>query len=153
MNSWGVRGTLAAMGVAAVVGGVGGVAVYAATDQPSGMPGPGHWPPPPQQHAGEPRQVGAAAAVDPAPLHGESVVADGKDGFATQLTQTGTLTAVSPTSVTVASADGYRHDYVLPKGSATPPFHVGDAVVIRATREGEAAVVQTMRPPLASDGN
>ncbi|WP_237572303.1 hypothetical protein [Mycolicibacterium lacusdiani] len=45
MSTWGIRGTLAALGVAAVIAGLGGAAVYAATDE---GPGAGfvHGPPP-----------------------------------------------------------------------------------------------------------
>jgi hypothetical protein len=46
-------------------------------------------------------------------LHGEFVVPDGAGGYTTELTQTGTLTAVSPTSITVRSEDGYSQTYVI----------------------------------------
>jgi hypothetical protein len=47
MNTWSLRGTAAAIGVAAVIAGVGGAAIYAATDGGPRMmgthsgPGPG----------------------------------------------------------------------------------------------------------------
>ncbi|MET0425463.1 MAG: hypothetical protein ABW046_16380 [Actinoplanes sp.] len=51
---------------------------------------------------------GAAAA-----LHGEYVVSDGNGGYATQLTQTGTVSAVSSSSITVKSTDGFSQTYVI----------------------------------------
>ncbi len=52
MNTWSLRGTAAAVGIAAVIAGVGGAAVYAATDSGPRMmgmhggpgPGQGGWP-------------------------------------------------------------------------------------------------------------
>src|SRR4051812_6012390 len=92
---WGLRETAGAVGVAAVIAAFGGAAIYAATEGSShsfgahqafgpggGMPGgPG------------PADVGATS------LHGEFVVSDGAGGYTTELTQTGTVTAISPTSV------------------------------------------------------
>ena len=58
----------------------------------------------------------------------------------TGLTQTGTFTAVSPTSITVRNEDGYGQTYVIPT-TAGPPFAVDDHVVLRATHNGETATV------------
>jgi hypothetical protein len=41
-------------------------------------------------------------------LHGEYVVSDGNGGYTTELTQTGTVTAISSTALTAKSDDGYR---------------------------------------------
>ncbi|GAA2685405.1 MULTISPECIES: hypothetical protein [Actinosynnema] len=46
-------------------------------------------------------------------VHGEYVVSDGEGGYATQVVQTGTITAISGTSVTAASSDGYTRTYVI----------------------------------------
>jgi len=51
---------------------------------------------------------GAASA-----LHGTYVVADGNGKYATELTQTGTASAVSSSSITVKSTDGYSKTYVI----------------------------------------
>ena len=131
---WGVRQTLAAVGVAALVAGLGGAAIYAATDgdsasmgggtppgfgpggpggTPGGpgampvMPGPGG-PPPGGMHGPGPDAAGATQ------LHGEFVVSDGSGGYATMLTQNGTVTAISATSITVRSDDGYTQTYATP---------------------------------------
>jgi hypothetical protein len=149
---WGLRETATAVGVAAVIAGLGGAAIYAATDSgshpmggphqvagPGGMPG---GPPGIGVHGPGPDSVGATS------LHGEFVV-PGVGGYTTVLTQTGTVTAVSPTSITVRSDDGYTQRYVVPPnpGGATPPFAVDDPVTIRATRTADTATVTNISNP------
>ncbi|MDT7732637.1 MAG: hypothetical protein QOK45_2890 [Mycobacterium sp.] len=153
---WGLRATAAAVGVAAVIAAIGGAAIYAATEgsshsfgashqafgQGGGMPaGPGG------QHGsgGGP----SPAAVGSTSLHGEFVVPDGAGGYTTVLTQTGTVTAISPTSITVRSEDGFSQTYVIPSaaGNAGTPFAMDDRVVVRATRSGQTATVTNIVNP------
>jgi hypothetical protein len=144
MNTWSLRGTAAAVGVAAVIGGVGGAAVYAATDSGPRMMGTHGGPGPGAQVHDAIRET----APDSASLHGEFVVADGTGGFTTMVSQTGRVTAISPTSVTARSDDGYTQTYVIPAASngaaVAPPFAVDDDVTIRATRSGQTASVTTI---------
>ncbi len=149
MTTWGLRGTLAAVGISAVVAGIGGAAIYAATgDGPHmmGMQGPGMQGAGVRDRAGGPR--GPAPALDPGELHGEFVVADGSGGFTTVLSQTGRVTAISPSSITARSDDGYSQTYVIaalgPAADKADPFVVNDAVTIRATRAGTVASVTTI---------
>jgi hypothetical protein len=88
-------------------------------------------------------------AVDPASLHGEFVVSDGKGGYTTVLTQTGTVTAISSVSITVRSDDGFAQSYVIPPtaGGATSSFAVNDPVTIRATRTDQTATVTNIDNP------
>lgn len=144
-----MRKTLGAVAVAAAVAGVGGVAVTAATQTNShgdfgGFGGFGDFGGgPPGPPPGGPR-----AQHEPGTLHGEYVVAGDHGGFSTIVEQTGTITAISPISVTARSADGFSQTYVREApGAGTPTFVAGDTVVITATREGEAAMVSTMGPP------
>lgn len=145
-----MRKTIGAVAVAAAVAGVGGAAIAAATEtgyHPNsggfggfgGFGGPAG-PPPAAHHT----------SSDPLSLHGEYVVADG-GAFETRITQTGKITAISPTSVTARSADGFTQTYVIHEveGAGAPPFAVGDPVVVTATRKGETATVSTMGPPLS----
>ncbi len=157
MNTWGLRGTLAAVGVATVIAGAGGTAIYAATgsgDHFMGMPGPPGPPGPGGPGAGGPgpaHAIGGSAAGDPAvALHGEFVDSDGKGGYRTMLTQTGTVTAVDVGSLTARSADGYVQTYRVPAGVSTADFAVDDPVIIRATREraGDPPTVTTLRSPM-----
>lgn len=143
MTTWGWRGAAAAVGIAVAIGGLGGAAVYAATDTGGDwMTGPPHDRPP--NHAAH-----ISGGQDPvvAAVHAEYVVAGAAGGFATMLTQTGRVTAVSPTGLTVRSDDGYTQAYVMPPNAAPPTYATGDAVTVHAKRDGEAAVVQTLRPP------
>ncbi len=137
---WGLRETAAAVGVAAVIAAFGGAAIYAATEGSSHSFGAPH------QAVGP---GGGPAAVGSTSLHGEFVVPDGSGGYSTVLTQTGTITAMSPTSITVRSEDGYSHNYVIPNaaGDAGPPFAVDDHVVLRATTNGQTATVTNIGKP------
>jgi hypothetical protein len=166
---WGWRETAAAVAVAAVIAALGGAAVYAATAGNShsfggphqafgpggGMPGGGGMPDGPGGPVGPGSQRGATggpgpAAVDATSLHGEFVEPDGAGRYTTVLTQTGTVSAISPTSITVRSEDGYTQTYVIPStaGNAGAPFAVNDQVVVRATRSGQTATVTNIGNPL-----
>jgi hypothetical protein len=88
--------------------------------------------------------VGGPAAEGSTSLHGEFVVPDGAGGYTTELTQTGAVTAISPTSITVRSEDGYSQTYVIPStagNAGPPPFAVDARVIVRATRTGQTATV------------
>jgi hypothetical protein len=154
-RSWGLRETAAAVAVAALIAALGGAAVYAATEdnshsfgshQPFG-PGGGMPGGPGGQHGAVGRS--GSAAMEPPSLHGEFVVADGAGGYTTELTQTGAVTAISPTSITVRSEDGFSQTYVIPNaaGNSGAPFAVGDQVVVHATRNGPTAIVTTIGNP------
>ncbi|BBX91324.1 hypothetical protein MBOE_29730 [Mycolicibacterium boenickei] len=121
-----IRHTAAAVGIAAAIAGLGGATIYAATDShSSGFPGP------------PPGMAGPRDRPDPATVHSEAVLADHDSGYTTTLTQTGTITELTATSVTVRSNDGFVQSYALPP-SADTPFGVDDRVVVRATRTGTA---------------
>jgi hypothetical protein len=153
---WGLRTTVAAVGVATVIAAIGGAAIYAATEgssnsfgaphqafgQGGGMPsGPGG-----QHGSGGGMPAGPVGSTS---LHGEFVVPDGAGGYSTVLTQTGTVTAISPTSITVRSEDGFSQTYVLPStaGNAGAHFAPDDRVVVRATRTGQTATVTNIGNP------
>lgn len=153
-RSWGRRETIAAVGVAVVIGVLGGGAVYAATESGGhggGFPGG----PPPGAGpfggaSGGPGHSGTGhLGADPATLHGEFVVPDGKGGFQTDIVQVGTVTAVSPTSITARSDDGFTSTYVIPPTAADggAPFGVNAKVSIRATRSGDTRTVTTIGAP------
>jgi hypothetical protein len=153
---WGLRETAAAVGVAAVIAALGGAAIYAATEGSSHSFGGSHQ----AFGAGSGMQGGPGgphgavggpgpAAVGSTSLHGEFVVPDGNGGYTTELTQNGTITAISPTSITVRSEDGFSQTYVVPStaGNADSPFVVEDRVVVRATRNGQTATVTSIGNP------
>lgn len=140
-GGWGARQTLAAAAVAALIGGLGGAAIYAATEaQPhtfGGHAGPGGPPGPPMPPA-RPTPAGA--------LHSEYVVADGRGGFTTLLTQTGFVETVTPSSVAVRSDDGFTQSYQLPPGAAgaVASVQVNDLVTVEATRNGATVTLNTI---------
>jgi hypothetical protein len=142
MDTWGLRGTLAAAAVAAVIAGAGGAVVYAATGGGFATTG-GHGGPPPGM--GPPAAMQAGGHDATAAVHAESVVPNGTGGFTVELTQTGTITAIDAGSVTARSADGFTAHYVIPATATTPPFRVGDDVTVRATRNGAEATVTSLR--------
>lgn len=130
---WSTKKTVAAVGVAAVIAAGGGAAIYAATSGTSnatagrgGMGGPGG-------HS----MMGAAMDS----LHSESVVADAKGGYTTELTQTGKITDISTTSVTAESTDKYSHTYTITQATAAHSLKVGDTATIHATVENGTATV------------
>ena len=113
------------------------------------MPGGGGIPDGPGSQRGAIGGPGPAA-VDATSLHGEFVEPDGAGRYTTVVTQTGTVSAISPTSITVRSEDGYTQTYVIPStaGNAGAPFAVDDQVVVRATRNGQTATVTNIGNPL-----
>lgn len=157
-RGWSARQTLAAIGVAAAVGGVGGAAIYAATDDPShtmgGQPrgtiGPLHGAPPLGAPPGGPSPAPTPAS---GALHGEYVVTDGSGGYTTKLTQTGTVDEVTPTSLVVRSDDGFTQIYAFPSAAAAAHQSVApnDTVTIEATRTGATVTLNRIgdAPPPA----
>jgi hypothetical protein len=125
---WGLRGTVAAIGVAAVIAALGGTAIYAATGGSQSSTGP--------HHAFSP----GAQPIGGTSLHGEFVVRDGMGGYTTVLSQTGTVTASSPTSITVRSDDGYSQAYFIARPAGPPPA-IDEPVTVRATRDGQTSTV------------
>ena len=146
-HRWGARRTLAAAGVAAVIGGVGGAAIYAATEGstptmgsgPHSVGGPPHGAPPP----GAPHPAPVAAPSPAGVLHSEYVVADGHGGFTTKLTQTGTVDEVTLSNVVVRSDDGYTQIYGIPS-AAGPSVAVNDTVTVDATRTGPTVTLTSI---------
>lgn len=146
---WGLRETAAAVGVAAVIAALGGAAIYAAAGSGAGgshSAGPAFGPGGPPFGTGGPPggMPGTAPDVSIAQaLHGEFVQADPGGGYTTVVTQTGTVTSASGTSLTVRSDDGYVLTYTLPPaaGSTGRAHTAGDEVTVRAVRTGPTVTV------------
>jgi hypothetical protein len=107
--------------VAALVLVGGGIAVAKAVDNGSstGMnqsgPGGGQFGGPSGQNGqggqgGPGGQFGGRADGLSGALHGDFVASDGNGGYVTKRLQSGTVTAVSSTSISAKSADGAQHD-------------------------------------------
>jgi len=94
-------------------------------------------------------------------LHGEGVVEDADGNFVTIRTQSGEVTAVSATSITVKSTDGYSSTYVINDETvverdrtADTNAKVGDTVHVRATVNGNTATaddIHALSPELAAE--
>lgn len=93
-------------------------------------------------------------------LHSEGVVEDADGNFITVRMQEGEVTAVTATSLSVKSADGYTSTYVLndetvverDREDAAPK--VGDTVHVRATVDGATATaehVHALSPEMAAE--
>ncbi|MEU4238711.1 hypothetical protein [Actinoplanes sp. NPDC026619] len=101
-------------GIMAAVGGG-----SAATTGPGGGQGIGQ--------GGPGGNQGVATATTNA-LHGTYVVSDGNGGYTTQLTQTGTVSAISSSSVTVKSDDGYSKTYVISTSTTVGSGRIADVL-------------------------
>ncbi|WP_433683193.1 hypothetical protein [Nocardia sp. CA-119907] len=137
-TGWSTRKTLAAVGIAGVIAATGGGIVFAASSSDNGgnhgSGGPGG---PGMSMSGGNGQPGAGpgGTMSGPPLHGQFVVSDGNGGYRTELTQTGTITALSSTSVTAKSADDYTETYTITATTTgATSVKVGDTVAIRGTR-------------------
>ncbi|WP_240760748.1 hypothetical protein [Mycolicibacterium sp. CR10] len=155
-RGWGRRETAVAVGIAAVIAGLGGAAIYAATGQSSPAIGP------PGHQAFGPTHGGAAGPGGPGgvvpagphglPLHGQFVVAGDSGGYTTVLTQTGTVTESSASSVTVRSEDGFSQTYLLSPDQAASTPAVHDTVMVRAVAQGDTATsAGSSAPPTATE--
>lgn len=79
-------------------------------------------------------------------LHSEGVIEDADGNFVTVRMQTGEVTAISATSISVKSADGYTSTYAINDATeqerdrtADTQAKVGDTVHVRATVDGSTA--------------
>lgn len=91
-------------------------------------------------------------------LHSEGVIERQDGTYVTVRMQEGEVTAVSATSITVQSADGYASTYVingdteLERDRADGAPRIGDTVHVRATVSGSTAMaddIHAMSPELA----
>ncbi|MEU4671294.1 hypothetical protein AB0F91_25755 [Amycolatopsis sp. NPDC023774] len=160
-KSWSGRKTAIAAGVAVVIAVGGGLAIWAGTSSndasaqqgpggpggfgsPGGQGGPGGFT---GRGFGGPGGFGGAAALRNA-LHGDFVVTDAGGGYTTERLQTGAITEISATSVTLTSKDGYKQTYVLDSStqkSATTP-KTGDNVTVIAKVNGTTATATSLEP-------
>jgi hypothetical protein len=143
-----------ALAVALVLVG-GGIAVAKAVDNgsstgtTSGAPGGGQVGGPGDQ-GGPGGPGGRAGGLDGA-LHGDFVVSDGTGGYVTRRLQSGTVTAVSSTSITAKSADGYSTTFVVSSSTsvdngvdAIGNVKTGDTVTVVGTVSGSTTTADTI---------
>jgi len=140
-RSWSRRPyILAGVAVAALLGGAG--AALAATNSPTpGRPGPGY------------RRFGGGFGFGGlfGALHGQLVVAKPGGGYQTVDVQTGQVTAVSTTSITLKSADGFTKSYVVTSSTLVDAqrdgigsVKIGNQATMLATVSGSIATATSI---------
>ncbi|MGW0057834.1 hypothetical protein ACWDXV_20990 [Nocardia nova] len=136
--TWSTKKSLAAVGIAAVIAAAGGGVVYAATHSDgSAHGGPGgagtSW------GGGHNTAGPGGMGMTGQSLHGQFVISDGNGGYTTEITQTGTVTAVSDTSITAESADNFTQTYTISGSTQHSAVKVGDTVRIQGTEANGTA--------------
>jgi hypothetical protein len=147
-KGWSGRKTAVAAGVAVLIAAGGGVAIAVGTSgnttaQQPAMGGLGGG-----RQFGGPQGGGASAVLNA--LHGDFVMPDGKGGYTTERLQTGDVTEVSATSISVSSKDGYKQVYTIdPSTQKTGEPKTGQSVTVVAKISGDTATVTTVGPATA----
>lgn len=139
--AWSTGKKVAAGTVAVVIAAGGGVAIWAASSSSASTAadtaaGPG------AMGQGGMRGAGGMGALGGA-LHGEYVASDGNGGYVTKIMQTGKVTALSATSLTAQSDDGFSKTYTITSAQATDVAS-GDTVTVVATTSGDTATATSV---------
>lgn len=151
-KGWSGKKTAIAAGIAVVIAAGGGAAIWAGTSSAdnSAQQGPGGFGgqfPRGGQGQGFPGGgLGGGMAALREALHGDFVVSNGSGGYTTERLQTGDVTELSATSVTLTSKDGYKQTYTL-DGSTQKTGEVkqGDTnVTVVAKVEGTTATATSL---------
>ncbi|GAB3141103.1 hypothetical protein [Amycolatopsis sp. NPDC004378] len=154
-KGWSGKKTAIAAGIAVVIAAGGGAAIWAGTSSadnsaqqgPGGFGGPGGGPNGRFNGQGMPGGGfgGGMAALREA-LHGDFVVSNGSGGYTTERLQTGDVTELSATSVTLTSKDGYKQTYTLDSSTQkTGDVKQGDTnVTVVAKVEGQTATATSL---------
>jgi hypothetical protein len=151
---------LVAVAVAALLGGAGAALVVTGSGKPvpahnasAAGPAPSSAPSPALPGAAGPgtRQAAPGRAADPSVLHGQYVLRQPGGGYQTIDLQNGVITAVSRTSVTLRSGDGFTHRYVVTRSTVIDAGHggitsvkVGDDASVQATVTGSSATATSL---------
>ncbi|MEV7554877.1 hypothetical protein AB0N89_35130 [Amycolatopsis sp. NPDC089917] len=143
-KAWSGRKTAIAAGVAVVIAAGGGAAIWAGTaangaEQGQMMGGPG---------GGGRMLFGPGGGMPRDALHGDFVVSDGKGGYSTERVQTGEITEISATSVSVTSKDGYQQVYTIDSSTRkTGEPKTGQTVTVNAKVTGNTATATSIGNP------
>ncbi|MFD5093026.1 hypothetical protein ACFWMR_20660 [Amycolatopsis thailandensis] len=142
-KAWSGRKTAIAAGVAVVIAAGGGAAIWAGTaangsEQGRMMGGPG----------GGRMLFGPGGGMPRDALHGDFVVSDGKGGYSTERMQTGEITEISATSVSLTSKDGYKQVYTIDASTKkTGDPKTGQTVTVNAKVTGDTATATSIGDP------
>lgn len=149
-KGWSGKKTAIAAGIAVVIAAGGGAAIWAGTSSadntaqgPGGFGGPGGG-----QFRGQGGFGGLGGGMTALreALHGDFVVPDGNGGYTTERLQTGDVTELSATSVTLTSKDGYKQTYTLDSSTQkTGDVKQGDTnVTVVAKVSGQTATATSL---------
>ncbi|MFJ9785714.1 hypothetical protein ACIRSS_39505 [Amycolatopsis sp. NPDC101161] len=141
--AWSPGKKIAAGAVAVAIVAGGGAAIWAASSSSASTDsatGPGGM-------TGGPGGAGGLASA----LHGEYVSSDGNGGYVTKITQTGEVTALSATSLTAKSEDGFSKTYTITSDQATG-LATGDTVTVVATESGDTATATSVTDGASGPG-
>lgn len=134
-------------GVAAATGSAAGPALQAVAPAPAAAPGGTAAPADPTERAGGNDRAGkdrpGRLARLTRGLHGEFVVKGKDGGYVTVVTVRGTVTAVSPTSVTVRAEDGYTATFAVDADTKVHGKDVDGIGDVRVGDSGGAAGVKS----------
>jgi hypothetical protein len=146
---WPAARIAVAAAVALGIAGAGATVVYASTGSAGSTTGQEQGP----SGDGGPMGGGPGGANLTDALHGEYVVSDGDGGYTTELMQTGEVTAISDTSVTATSDDGYTKTYTIDAdtvlgansdSNSSGDIAKGDEVTITASVSGDTATADSV---------
>jgi hypothetical protein len=156
-KGWSGKKTAIAAGIAVVIAAGGGAAIWAGTSSadnsaqqggPGGFGGPGGTGGPGGQFRGQGAggNFGGGMAALRDALHGDFVVAGQNGGYTTERLQTGDVTALSATSVTLTSKDGYKQTYTLDGSTQkTGDVKQGDTnITVVAKVDGQTATATSL---------
>jgi hypothetical protein len=147
-KGWTGRKTAIAVGVAVLIVAGGGVAIAVGTsgNSDAAQQGPGGGP-----NGGFPGggnfQGGAAGGIAAlrGALHGDFVVADTTGAYVNERLQTGDVTAISATSISLTSKDGYKQTYTLDGSTQkTADPKTGESVTVIAKITGDTAAATSV---------
>lgn len=155
-NRWRAAGTVAAVAATTVAGGVAWASTGDSTPSPSTSSSQ-------QQDQQQGRGPGPRGGLLGDALHGEFVTSKDGGGYQTIATQKGEITALTDTSITLKSADGYTRTYTINsdtkinRDGKLTDLEAGETVRLRAVVSGETATAtqisdNTDRPQGAPEG-
>ncbi|WP_329064976.1 hypothetical protein [Amycolatopsis sp. NBC_01480] len=146
---WTGRRKWVAGGVAALVVVGGGAGIWAASSSSSSTTASGATGPGSGQLGG--RGAPGGAATLSAALHGEFVTTGTSGNYVTEFLQKGKVTALSATSLTAQSADGFTKVYTIDSSTATGVTN-GEEVTIVATTSGTTATATSITETSTTTG-
>ncbi|MEU8631464.1 hypothetical protein AB0C38_04790 [Amycolatopsis sp. NPDC048633] len=159
-KGWSGKKTAIAAGIAVVIAAGGGAAIWAGTSSadnsaqqgPGGFGGPGGGQF--RGQGGPGGNFGGGMTALREALHGDFVVSNGSGGYTTERLQTGDVTELSATSVTLTSKDGYKQTYTLDGSTQkTGDVKQGDTnVTVVAKVDGQTATATSLGQALQGQG-